>query len=190
MALAQSRFFALLTVSGISTGTALWGFAGFFGITVLFAAAPWLFLVIKLLGGIYLLYLGFKLIASSFQSLRNTPMPTVRGLRPFSAWRLGLVTNLANPKTAVFVSSLFAAVLPPSPSVELGLMSVALMTTLSLAWYALVACLFSTPRFSELYRRGRRWVDRTAGAVFMGFGAHLTPFTLTRRLIDTHSGVV
>ena len=90
-----------------------------------------------------------------------------------TAWRSGLLTNLSNPKTAAFVTSLFAASMPATAPVWLGLTSVALMTILSIAWYATVACFFSIPRFTGFYERSRRWIDRTAGIIFIGFGARL-----------------
>jgi threonine/homoserine/homoserine lactone efflux protein len=90
-----------------------------------------------------------------------------------TAWRAGLVTNLSNPETAAFVTSLFAARVPAAAPIWLGLTSVALMTALTLTWYVAVACLFSSGRFTALYRRGRLWIDRPAGFVFIAFGTRL-----------------
>src|ERR1700748_1866932 len=61
----QSRMIGLMTTAGIGTRTALWGWAGFFGIHALFAAAPWLYLGFKIVGGLYVIYLGTLLLIRS-----------------------------------------------------------------------------------------------------------------------------
>lgn len=53
------------------------------------------------------------------------------------------------------------------------LLNVALMAGLSPAWYGVVACLFSPTPFSVFYQRSRRWIDRSAGLIFIAFGARL-----------------
>ena len=55
-----------------------------------------------------------------------------------TAWRLGLMTNLAN-RTAIFVASLFSATLPSESSWSDGLLIIAVMIAISLAWYGAVA---------------------------------------------------
>lgn len=173
-ALGRSRTAALWSVLGTACGTVVWGLAGFFGIAILFRSAPLFHAALKLLGGAYLVYLGIKLLL-----IRNAgdgapgdrchpPAPT-----PRDAWRAGLLTNLSNPKTAAFITSLFAASMPAAAPLWLGLASVAIMTGLSLLWYSIVACLFSQEPFTALNRRGRRGVDRAAGLIFIAFGARL-----------------
>lgn len=172
-ALGQSRLAAFGNVSGSACGTVVWGLCGFFGLALLFQAAPWLYGTLKLLGGIYLIYLGFQLVSRRSTHSLSAEDPTIAPTGIFSAWRRGLLTNLANPKTAAFVTSLFAASMPADAPVWLGLTSVIVMTMLSIAWYAAVAFMFSTPQFAGLYQRGQHWVDRLAGMVFMTFGARL-----------------
>jgi threonine/homoserine/homoserine lactone efflux protein len=172
-ALGRSRPAALWNVVGIACGTVAWGLCGFFGLTLLFRAAPWLFGTLKLVGGGYLIYLGLKLIGGSFAPPAGDTPATPAATDALSAWRAGILTNLSNPKSAAFVASLFAASMPAAAPAWLGLTSVALMTALSLVWYTAVACLFSIPRCTRFYRRARRWIDRSAGLIFIAFGARL-----------------
>ena len=172
-ALGRSRRSALWVVAGNSTGTIIWGLCGFFGIALLFSAAPWLYVSVKVLGGLYLIYLGTKLMMRRRNHPMDCPADRSRDLPPLVAWRRGLMTNLTNPKTAAFITSLFAATMPAEAPVGLGLGSVMLMASLSAGWYALVACLFSRERCADLYRRSRHWIDRGAGLVFIGFGLRL-----------------
>ena len=172
-ALGASRAAALWSVLGPTCGTVVWGLCGFFGLALLFKAAPWLYGLLKLLGGGYLIYLGVKLIRKGDQPPEDIDDSGHSPARALSIWRAGLLTNLSNPKTAAFVTSLFAVSMPAAAPVWLGLTSVALMAVLSIIWYAAVAWFFSNARFTGLYQRGRRWIDRFAGAIFIAYGVRL-----------------
>ncbi|WP_158818389.1 LysE family translocator [Methylocapsa sp. S129] len=172
LAVGQSRAAGLRAVIGIGAGTAIWGAAGFFGVHALFTAAPWMYAGLKLLGGAYLVFLGSRLLWQSRRPAANEREKADRP-RSLSPFQLGLVTNLANPKSALFVASLFATAMPNHPPVALGLAAIAIMVALSISWYALVACLFTTRRIAAAYEHGRLWVDRVAGAIFVLFGARL-----------------
>ena len=91
----------------------------------------------------------------------------------FSAWRLGLLGNLSNPKAARFVATIFASTMPPSPSPTLLTLAVITMASLSFSWYTCVALVFSSERMANLYSRSRKWLDRFAGGCYVLFGAHL-----------------
>lgn len=164
----ESRLTGLWAVPGIGVGTLIWGGAGFFGVHVLFAAVPWAYAGLKLFGGVYVVLLGVRLLRSTGADKAAT-LPRERG----SAFRLGLVTSLSNPKSALFAASLFATAMPGDPSLTLGLSAIALMVAISVGWYAFVVCLISTGRMARAYRRSRCWIDRIAGGIFVLFGCRL-----------------
>lgn len=168
----HSRSAALRATAGIGVGTATWGFAAFFGVHVVFAVVPWLYVGLKVAGGLYLVWVGIRLFWQSFMAEKADagPPPAISN---GAAFRLGFATNMANPKSAAFAASLFAATLPPEPALDLGLMAVAAMVSISLVWYAFVSVVFASRRVSGAYGRFRRWLDRTAGIVFAGFGAKM-----------------
>ncbi|MGH6994291.1 MAG: LysE family translocator, partial [Stellaceae bacterium] len=68
LAIMRSRRDGLLAVAGIGIGTVFWGAAGCFGVQALFIAAPWLYLILKLLGAIYLIVMGARLLWHSRQA--------------------------------------------------------------------------------------------------------------------------
>src|SRR5690606_30431826 len=105
---------------------------------VLFAVVPWLYAGLKIVGGTYLAWVGVRLFVRSFSA------PPADALKPApigngTAFRLGIATNLANPKSAAFAASLFAVTLPPEPALDLGLVAVAAMVTISFVWYSTLA---------------------------------------------------
>jgi len=168
MAAGRSRREALATVAAIGIGSLCWGLAGLFGMHALFALAPWLYGGLKLLGAVYLTCIGGRIIAGSFR-----PEPATPAAASGAAFRLGLMTSLSNPKSALLVASLFTAALPPGAPLSVGLWTVAEMVVISLAWSATLACVISTHTVATLFRRFRTWIDRCAGAIFIAFGARL-----------------
>ena len=172
-AIGRSRHSALFVVLGIGTGTIIWALSGFLGITLLFRTAPWAYVSLKLLGGGYLVYLGMKLIYSKPGKIPGENALLSKNMAPLRSYKLGLLTNLTNPKTAAFVTSLFAAVMPADATYSVALISVALMALISIVWYTAVAYVFSFEQFRTVYKRAKVWIDRVAGIIFIGFGIRL-----------------
>src|SRR5215471_12745868 len=135
--LTNGRPTAMTVALGMALGAGGWGLAGFFSIHALFTAAPWLYLILKLVGTAYLIWLGAALLLRSFrpEQLEALPPPPMSAA---PALRIGLVTSLANPRTALSTASLFATILPADPPVLLGVSAVTLMIAVAAAWYALV----------------------------------------------------
>ncbi len=168
ISIVRGRAAAIRATLGVAIGIAAWGVAGFFGIHALFVASPWLYAALKIGGGAYLVYLGVRLLTKPAGADAAS-----QGAGGVSAFRAGLLTNLANPKAPLFVSSLFAATMPQHPPAALGAVAVLLMFALTVGWYALVARFLTIERVAAMFGRMRRWIDRVAGVAFMGFGARL-----------------
>jgi threonine efflux protein len=173
LAIARSRGAGLRAVSGIAAGTLCWAAAGCFGVRTLFIAAPWMYALIKIAGALYLIFVGGRLLWMSLCRERELSLPFPDGRARVSPFQIGLLTTLANPRSAVSVASIFATAMPPHPSLMLSFAVMALMVTISISWYAAVACIFAAPYLADGYRRFRRWIDRVAGACLLLFGARL-----------------
>jgi len=170
-AVALRRRESLLTVAGILCGTVVWGSAGFFGVGLLFRAAPWLYLGLKLAGGAYIAYLGVRLI------LKGDTHPaalseTTRGAGR-RAFRRGLMTQLSNPKSGAFVATIFAATMPQDAPIEAGIAAVCIMVAISASWYGLLSWGLGLARIRGVYLRARRAIERVSGAVFVAFGLEI-----------------
>jgi len=87
---------------------------------------------------------------------------------------VGWLTNITNPKTAVFTASLFAASLPPEPPFLLGALAIAVMGLVSLSWYTIVVFVFSLRKPRQMYGRARKLIERLVGSVFIGLGVRLS----------------
>lgn len=171
-ALLDSRAAGLRVALGIATGAAVWGAAGFFGVHALFVLAPFFYLGMKIAGSAYLVLMGVRYVRASFRSepvVCERAAPRACGM----ALRIGLLTSLANPQSALSTASLFAATMPAQPPLALGLGAIAEMTAIALVWYALVACVLTLRPAALLFARVRHWIDRLAGLAFIGLGTRL-----------------
>ena len=103
VAVASSRSRGFATALGMGAGGAVFGAAALLGLQGIFSAVPALYVSLKILGGLYLCYLGFLIFKSATRPLAVTPAgaPADDAARPF--W-LGLTTQISNPKTAIVFS--------------------------------------------------------------------------------------
>jgi threonine efflux protein len=164
----RSRRAALAVVAGIAIGTAIWATGAAAGLALLLARASWLLDVLRVGGAVLLAWLGLR-------AIRHAGRPAHDGAAPAPArpLRTGLLTDLANPKAALFWSSLFAAVQPAHAPAWVQVASVVVAVTIAAAWYGLVAVAFSLGPVARAYRRGKRWLDYLTGGVFLALAGRL-----------------
>lgn len=89
------------------------------------------------------------------------------------AFVLALGTQISNPKAAVVYASVFAAFLPRTFPVLLGVGTVVIIFIIETGWYALVAAVLSADGPRAAYLRYKAWVDRSAGGVMGILGIRL-----------------
>jgi threonine/homoserine/homoserine lactone efflux protein len=173
VAVASSRTRALATALGMGAGGAIFGAAALLGLQSVLLAVPALYVALRVLGGLYLCYLGFLIFRSAQQPLAVVGGGGRDSHGPFGAFWLGVTTQVSNPKTAIVYASVFAALLPASFSLGFAAAVLAAVFFVEAAWYALVALLFSSAGPQRAYLSYKSWVDRAAGAVMFGLGLKL-----------------
>jgi threonine/homoserine/homoserine lactone efflux protein len=173
-AVAASRADGLAAAIGMGLGAMLFSVAALLGLHTLFIAVPWLYASIKVLGGIYLAYLGIRIYRGAKNALA-VPDSTKQAASANVArsFLLGLSTQVSNPKTAIVYASIFAALLPHEVSASLMLTLPLIVLLIETSWYAIVALALSSASPREMYLRYKAWVDRTAGSVMMLLGLKL-----------------
>ncbi|QCI64967.1 LysE family translocator [Phreatobacter stygius] len=163
----------LAVVAAVILGTFCWGLAGLFGLFWLFELFPAAALAVKLLGGAYLAWMGLRLI------WRNLAPPPEAGrmraptLDTRKAFVTGLVTALGNPKSLVFVSSLFAVTHLAEQPLAIGLLGVAIMVSMSATYYLLFALVLRKLPMARGPSRMGRAVGAGAGFVMIAYGGKM-----------------
>jgi len=176
MSLGRSRRAGLAVALGCAVATLIWAAMSLAGLSLLFARAQWLYHAIRLIGAVYLVVIGVSLLRAACKAHSAArPAATDRiataGVR--RAFRLGLLTDLSNPKAAAFFTSLFAVSVPPETTAEFKLLIVALVPAIAGVWYALIAATVSLSPITRFYTRARRALEATAGLLFIALGAKL-----------------
>ncbi|MET8572682.1 LysE family translocator [Streptomyces sp. NPDC004783] len=168
-ALAADPGDALRTVGGIVTGLLIWGALTVAGLSAVLATSPTVHLAIKLLGAAYLVFLGAQALWQNRRTAPTTEADT--GAAVGSPWRTGLVSNVLNPKIAVFYTGLLPTLAPPQlPTYWAMTLLVFLHTALTLAWLGSYVHLLSTAG-PVLHRpRIRRMLGHITGVALIGFG--------------------
>lgn len=160
---------ALFAAAGVTAGAGLWATFAVLGVDAAFEAFPRLRLVLQIAGGLYLLLIASRLWRSNAAASSDGS----RSVAPLDAFRMGLLTNITNPKAALFFGSIFAAAFPADPSALLKGTAVAMIVVNALLWHSLLALLFSRERVRRAYARQRRTANRVAAAVFGALGLGL-----------------
>ncbi len=154
---------------GVGAASLIFSVAATLGLGAVMLYAEWLFIVLKIAGGGYLVYLGIRMWLAAGTERPHGHVTPQGGRRTFAT---ALLTQLSNPKAIIVYSSVFASVLPREPSLTL-LIAVPLATTLvETAWYLIVATLLSRTRPQHVYERWTKAIDRIAGAALGGLGTY------------------
>ena len=172
MAVSSSRSQALGAALGMGVGGLFFGAAALLGLQGVFHAIPSLYLALKVLGGLYLCYIGFLIFKSAKQPLAIQAVSAQEASSKRSFW-LGLTTQVSNPKTAIVYASVFAAFLPQHFSVVFASVLLAIVFLVEAGWYSLVALVLSSAAPQKAYLSYKAWVDRAAGLVMFGLGLRL-----------------
>lgn len=181
-AIAHGRAAGIAAALGMGAGGACLGALALLGLSALLLRAETVFTLVKILGGVYLIYLGFRIFRHA-----SVPLAFERGV-PVGGRSLGgilataLFTQLSNPKTVIVYGSIFAALLPAKPESWLMLTLVPMLFAVEAGWYLVVALVFSASGPRRAYARAKRWIDRAAGVVMAGLGARLAGEGITARI--------
>lgn len=168
----------IATAFGVATGLAVWTAATSAGLAALLLASAPLFHAVKLAGSVYLVILGVQALRAAFwpsgeSGLLHDGAPR-RGLAPARAYRQGLISNLGNPKIAIFFTSLLPQFAPQQGPAFLSLLGLGLVfCLLTLAWLTGYAVVVARAAGVLQRPRVRRALDAVMGTVLVAFGVRL-----------------
>jgi threonine/homoserine/homoserine lactone efflux protein len=173
----RGRRLGVATGFGVTSGIAVWTVAAAAGVAALVAASQPLFLALRVVGGLYLVWLGAQALRAAL--LRRGERHDGGGagptrLSPAAAYRQGLFSNLGNPKIAVFFTSFLPQFARP------GHASFAALLLLGFVFYAITLAWLTTyalavARIGHVLRRPGigRAMDAVSGTVLVAFGVRL-----------------
>ena len=158
---------------GVACGTFLWVSLTVIGFTAVIATYASVMVALKILGGLYLLWLGYKALrsAASARDVRTTVVSLDGKWRSY--FLRGLTVQMTNPKAALAMIAIVSVGVHSSAPAWVGATLVAGTTSLSLCAHLMYAITFSTRPMVVLYTRARRVIEAALGAFFCALGIRL-----------------
>jgi threonine/homoserine/homoserine lactone efflux protein len=162
----------LLTTLGVTIGLGFYAALSLLGLSAILVEYQWLTWAVRVLGGLYLAWLGIKLLrakpaqpgeelAGSSGEMRGSPL------------LFGFIVTLTNPKAIVLFASVFATSVTASTPFWLMALTVGLVMLSSLVWYTIVSLFMSSAPVMRRFQHARHWIERIAGASFVLIGGKI-----------------
>ncbi|MDS7597691.1 LysE family translocator [Agrobacterium tumefaciens] len=169
VAMSQGRKPALMLALGVVTGSFSWAALAATGISAVLATYAQALFVIKIAGGVYLLYLAFKSARSAMSHQPFRVMAAEEGRRPDyrALYRRGLFLHIANPKAVLGWIAIMSIGLRPGADASTLTAILIGCGILGVTIFCGYALLFSTAPAIRIYQRSRRYIE---GALAMFFG--------------------
>lgn len=170
----SGRRAGVATGLGIASGVFAWAVVAAFGVASLLAASAIAFTVVKLVGAVYLAYLGIKALIGAWRRGTTAELDVkVNTVRPWVAFRQGLITNLLNPKCAVFFVALMPQFLSGDPRLDQTLLLSALAVLVSAVWFTVLANVVGALKKFFTSAKVRRVLDTVTGTILVAFGVKI-----------------
>lgn len=171
--IAVSRADGLYMALGMGVGAVVFAVLVLVGLQALLATVPWIYLSLKILGGLYLIYIALQIWADAKQPMAVADRRDTRPQNAARSFLLALFTQLSNPKAVVIYGSIFAALLPPDMPLPALLALPFLIFVVEAGWYTAVAIALSSPSSSAFYLGSKLHIDRFASLIMGALGIKL-----------------
>ena len=159
---------------GVATGSFIWAMLTATGLSALLAAYAVVLTVIKIVGGLFLLWLAYKAFRSAASAHDIEAQTLGNGsLTPRGYFLRGLTIQMTNPKAALAWIAIISLGLTTGAPIWVAFAVVAGTTIFSVVIHLLYAIAFSTPPMVRLYSRARRWIQGVLGIFFAFAGMKL-----------------
>ena len=172
-----SRENTLKIILGISVGIVVWVVLTLLGFTVLMQQFSWIQQVLMLLGGVFLARMGWAMLNGGLKTLKQeTNLDDAQQLAAADSknhFLLGLLTNLSNPKTLIYFSSVFSLALSSSASAHLKTQLAVIIPIQTFLVFALFMLIMSMPKIKAAYQRSGSYIDIISGGLFLIFAIWL-----------------
>jgi threonine/homoserine/homoserine lactone efflux protein len=156
---------------GLAAATTTWTILTLVGLGFVIAHAAWLFTAIRIVGALYLVFLGAKMLWQARAPIMTGKEQVAKG--EGAIFRKAYFVSLTNPKSAAFYGSVLAVMLPLHAPLWFSAAIVAIATLLSALWYCGVAFLLSTEAVRRRFARTKVWFESAIGVILMGVGVGL-----------------
>ncbi|MCW8040878.1 MULTISPECIES: LysE family transporter [Acinetobacter] len=174
-AASNTRLNTLKIIAGISAGIVVWVVLTLMGFTVLVEQFPWIQQVLMMVGGLFLAKMGWGMLNGGLELLKQeVALDSSEELeKPQNYFLQGLLTNLSNPKTLIYFSSVFSLALSSSAGSDLKTQLAFIIPIQTFLVFSLLMMIVSMPKIKVLYQRAGSYIDIISGGLFLVFAVWL-----------------
>ncbi|MDC0737427.1 LysE family translocator [Cognatishimia sp. SS12] len=155
--------------AGIGAGAVFWASTALFGLSILFDYAPSLLIALKGLGAAYLCYLAYKKWRHADEPMQAADT-SIKARSKWAAFKLGVLTQLSNPKGPIFFGAVFAGTIPDSAPLWVLACLLGLIFTGETLWNIAVVRIFSFEKTRKGYTNLKGVFDRVFGGALAILG--------------------
>ncbi|MCP4432087.1 MAG: LysE family translocator [Gammaproteobacteria bacterium] len=173
ISMVSSRINGIFAAIGMGVGGALFSILALVGLQAALTNVPILYLVLKVFGGMYLIWLAYRIWNSTNQITSISVNKSPFAKQCLKSFALALVTQMSNPKAAVIYSGIFAALLPAEIPTVMYYLLPPLVFLVETGWYLLVTLILTSEKPRAAYLKSQRIYDRITATVLTGIGLRL-----------------
>jgi threonine/homoserine/homoserine lactone efflux protein len=164
-------------IAGLCSATFFHGALSIFGISVIVLSSPRLYLVVKGIGGLYLAYIGAKMLWAGWRILRGATIPkmvrasAITSKSSAESFREGFITQLFNPKVSMFYLAAFPQFIVGGNTVVQGFSLVSIHASIIACWFFFLTFSISKMKDRMENRIVQAAINLVTGAVLLFFAA-------------------
>ena len=173
----MGRQAGIATAIGIGAGISVHVIYTLMGVGALLHSTPWLMSVAEVLGGAYLLYIGYGFLRQAGAPMQVSLAESNNGTAAPASIRqslvLGFMTNATNPKATLFFLAVFTTVVSSSTPLSTQMLYGIWMCLINAGWFIVVSLIFTNGHVRERFIRMGSWFERVTGVLLLAFSLRL-----------------
>lgn len=160
----------ILTTIGVTVGLGMYASLSLLGLSAILIEYQWLAWAVRVCGGLYLAYLGLKLILTKPAPIKLDDGKPVNHGNPLV---FGFLVTLTNPKAIVLFTSVFATTVTEAMPFWVMAAMIALVMASAFTWYTIVSLFMSSRPVISRFQHAQHWIERAAGVCFVAIGGKI-----------------
>jgi RhtB (resistance to homoserine/threonine) family protein len=175
-AIQYSRKIGIWTAVGFGIGVCVHMSYAFFGLTWVISQSNFLLSSVKYLGAVYLIYLGISSLFLKNIKIKLTTDQNSDQIKWYTATKMGLLTNLLNPKASLFFLSLFTLVIGPEINPAVMTILTLILVSTTVLWFSLVAIFLTHQKMRNLFENNQKQINTFFGVILIVIGIRIGLF--------------
>ena len=174
--LCYDRKISIITSLGIGFGILFHIFLSITGVGIIISNSIILFDIIKISGGLYLMFLGYNSIASNVKIVLKVDQKSKNIKNNINAFLNGLITNILNPKATLFFLSLYTFIINNQPIVQIQIFYGIWMAIITTLWFCLLSIILTHPIIIKKIQKFLNIIQNITGIMLIVIGIQLIFF--------------